>query len=134
MPDHSYSQTTDDIHVIVAPAYLDDQSRPEDHHYVWSYHVRIENGGRDIVRLHSRYWRITDANGRVQEVEGEGVVGQQPVLGPGESFEYTSGTPLAAPGGIMLGTYRMVRADGSSFTVRIPAFSLDSPFQSTVRH
>jgi ApaG protein len=91
--------------------------------------VRIENNGKETVQLRSRYWRITDNRGQVQEVRGPGVVGEQPVLRPGESFEYTSGTPLATPSGIMVGAYHMETKGGESFAVRIPAFSLDSPHQ-----
>ncbi|MGH7088360.1 MAG: Co2+/Mg2+ efflux protein ApaG, partial [Stellaceae bacterium] len=89
-----YSETTKSIRVTVKPVYLEDQSSPADHHYVWAYHVRIENRGGETVQLRRRHWRITDAIGRVNEVRGPGVVGEQPVLRPGESFEYTSGTPL----------------------------------------
>lgn len=124
-----YSQTTRGIVVTVRPDYLDDQSSPSENHYVWAYHVRIENQGADTVQLKSRHWKITDALGRRQEVQGAGVVGEQPVLGPGESFEYTSGTPLSTPSGIMVGTYQMQGPDGSVFDVSIPAFSLDSPHQ-----
>ncbi|AVM75734.1 Co2+/Mg2+ efflux protein ApaG [Magnetospirillum gryphiswaldense] len=124
-----YSQTTRGIVVTVRPDYLDDQSAPAENHYVWAYHVRIENQGADTVQLKSRHWKITDALGRRQEVQGAGVVGEQPVLGPGESFEYTSGTPLSTPSGIMVGTYQMQGPDGSIFDVSIPAFSLDSPHQ-----
>jgi ApaG protein len=129
-----YEKITQDIAVSVEPAYLDEQSRPEDRHFVWSYRVRIHNKGGDTVQLRSRYWRITDSNGHVQEVEGDGVVGEQPVLKPGDSFEYTSGTPLNTPGGIMLGAYKMIRTNGESFSVEIPPFSLDSPYESGVRH
>ncbi len=129
-----YEKTTHNISITVEPAYLDEQSRPDDHHFVWAYRVHIHNNGGDTVQLRSRYWRITDSNGNVQEVEGDGVVGEQPVLKPGESFEYTSGTPLNAPGGIMLGAYKMTRPNGEIFSVEIPAFSLDSPYESGVRH
>jgi ApaG protein len=124
-----YSQTTRSIKVTVKPFYLEDQSSPADNHYVWAYHVRIENCGRETVQLRRRHWRITDNRGQVQEVRGPGVVGEQPVLAPGESFEYTSGTPLATPSGIMVGTYDMETRDGETFAVDIPAFSLDSPHQ-----
>jgi ApaG protein len=122
-----YSQTTRGIKVTVKPVYLDDQSSPSDNHFVWAYHVRIENGGTATVQLRARHWRITDATGKRQEVKGPGVVGEQPVLKPGDSFEYTSGTPLTAPSGFMSGTYRMEAADGETFDVEIPAFSLDQP-------
>ena len=124
-----YSETTRAIRVTVEPIYLDDQSAPEDNHYVWAYHVRIENEGQQTVQLVNRYWHITDALGQVQEVRGAGVVGEQPVLEPGSSFEYTSGTPLPTPSGIMMGSYEMEDTRGGRFSVAIPAFSLDSPYQ-----
>ncbi|MEE3626401.1 Co2+/Mg2+ efflux protein ApaG [Nitrospirillum sp. BR 11752] len=124
-----YSETTHAIRVSVRPEFLEDQSSPREGHYVWAYTVRIENTGAETVRLRTRYWHITDARGRVQEVRGAGVVGEQPVLSPGQSFEYTSGTPLGTPSGIMVGSYQMERTDGTRFDVRIPAFSLDSPHE-----
>jgi ApaG protein len=127
-----YSQTTRSITVTVRPYYLDEQSSPSDSHFVWAYHVRIENHGGETVQLRHRHWQITDAQGRTQEVRGAGVVGEQPVLRPGETFEYTSGTPLPTPSGIMMGSYQMEGADGGTFDVAIPAFSLDSPHE-TVR-
>ncbi len=129
-----YSKTTNDITVTVKPTYLEDQSEPDENHYVWSYHITIENQGGDHIRLCSRHWQITDANGVIQEVEGDGVVGEHPRLHPGESFEYTSGAPLRTPGGIMVGTYQVEGHDGKGFTVDIPAFSLDSPYQTSVLH
>jgi len=123
-----YSETTQSIKVTVQPHYLEDQSAPEDDHYVWAYHVLIENLGAETVQLKSRYWHITDAVGQAQEVRGEGVVGEQPVLEPGASYEYTSGTPLATPSGIMVGAYTMVNERGERFDVAIPAFSLDCPY------
>jgi ApaG protein len=124
-----YSETTRSIKVTVKPFYLEDQSSPAENHYVWAYHVRIENCGAETVQLRSRYWRITDNRGQVQEVRGPGVVGEQPVLAPGEAFEYTSGTPLPTPSGIMVGSYQMETRQGESFSVSVPAFSLDSPHQ-----
>ena len=124
-----YSEVTRSIRVTVEPVYLDEQSSPGDNHFVWAYHVQIENQGEDTVQLLTRHWRITDSLGRVQEVKGAGVVGEQPVLKPGQSFEYTSGTPLSTPSGIMLGSYEMERTDGERFDVTIPPFSLDSPYQ-----
>jgi ApaG protein len=124
-----YSETTRSITVTVKPFYLEDQSSPAEGHYVWAYHVRIENRGRETVQLLNRHWKITDSQGRMQEVRGAGVVGEQPVLAPGEAFEYTSGTPLPTPSGIMVGTYEMETPAGESFSVQIPAFSLDSPHQ-----
>lgn len=124
-----YSQVTRSIRITVQPNFLEDQSAPAESHYVWAYHVRIDNEGSETVQLRTRYWRITDGRGRVQEVRGPGVVGEQPVLEPGGSFEYTSGTPLATPSGIMTGSYRMETRRGEMFDVAIPAFSLDSPHQ-----
>ena len=125
-----YQKTTRNILVQVKPTFLDDQSSPADNYFVWSYKVRIENRGEETVQLRDRHWRITDARGRMQEVKGPGVVGEQPVLKPGESFEYTSGTPLSTPSGIMVGDYGMETAEGQRFTVAIPAFSLDSPHEA----
>jgi len=129
MASSSYAQTTAAIKVIVEPFYLEEQSEPEDNHFVWAYHVRIENNGQKTVQLMTRHWRITDSLGNTQEVRGDGVVGEQPVLISGESFEYTSGTPLGTPSGIMVGTYQMETESGDRFDVDIPAFSLDSPHQ-----
>ncbi|HEY8191174.1 MAG TPA: Co2+/Mg2+ efflux protein ApaG [Alphaproteobacteria bacterium] len=129
-----YEKTTHDISVTAEPAYLEDQSEPDESRYVWAYRITIRNCGAQTVQLRSRYWRITDANGFTQEIEGEGVVGDQPVLRPGESYEYTSGTPLATPSGFMVGTYRMEKSDGGTFTIDIPAFSLDMPQLQAVVH
>ena len=126
----SYSETTRSITVTVEPTYLEDQSSPAEDRYVWAYHVRIENNGGETVQLRRRHWKITDGLGRTQEVRGPGVVGEQPVLAPGQSFEYTSGTPLTTPSGIMVGSYEMETRQGESFQIAIPAFSLDSPHQS----
>jgi ApaG protein len=125
-----YDAITDSIRVSVTPTYLDEQSSPLNNHYVWAYRIRIENLGDETVQLINRYWRITDSLGRQQEVHGAGVVGEQPLLGPGEDFEYTSGTPLSTPSGIMLGSYEMETRGGKRFQVQIPAFSLDSPHEA----
>jgi ApaG protein len=125
-----YSETTRSIKVTVKPVYLEDRSSPVEDHYVWAYHVRIENQGEETVQLRNRHWKITDGRGRMQEVRGPGVIGEQPVLAPGESFEYTSGTPLPTPSGIMVGSYQMETRAGESFWVQVPAFSLDSPHQA----
>ena len=125
-----YTKTTRGIRISVRSYYLEDQSNPDDHHYVWAYRVKIENAGRESVQLLRRTWQITDAHGRTQHVHGAGVVGEQPVLEPGECFEYTSGTPLDTPSGFMVGAYHMViPSSGENFDVAIPAFSLDSPHQ-----
>ena len=129
-----YSETTRSIQVTVEPNYLDDQSEPDEDRYVWSYSIRIENRGAETVQLRHRYWHITDAKGRTQEVHGAGVIGEQPVLKPGEAFEYTSGTPLPTPSGIMLGSYEMETKTGEMVDVKVPAFSLDSPHEIQLRH
>jgi ApaG protein len=123
-----YSATTRDLVVTVKPFYLEDQSDADENRYVWAYQVQIRNTGLDTVQLKRRAWSITDGRGRTTKVEGLGVVGEQPVLEPGESFEYTSGTPLETPSGFMSGTYHMISTvTGESFDIAIPAFSLDSP-------
>jgi len=122
-----YRARTRDIEVAVETSYLEEQSSPEDSRYVWSYHIVVENHSDLSVRLTHRYWHITDQNGVVDEVDGPGVVGEQPRLQPGDSYEYSSGCPLDTPSGMMFGHYRMETDDGESFNVDIPAFSLDSP-------
>ena len=122
-----YSAVTRGIQVTVEPMYLEDESVPEENHFFWAYTVEITNLGEETVQLRTRYWRITDAAGNVQEVRGAGVVGEEPVIGPDDSYEYTSGCPLATPGGIMAGHYQMETEDGETFNVEIPAFSLDIP-------
>jgi ApaG protein len=129
-----YAATTRNITVSVQPYFLEDQSVPDAAHFVWAYHVRIQNNGGETVQLLTRHWMITDSMGHLQEVRGDGVVGKQPVLRPGESFEYASGTPLATPSGIMLGTYQMQAQNGERFDIEIPAFSLDSPHNRVVIH
>ena len=122
-----YEKETRAIQITVKPFYLEEQSEPDDSHFVFAYHIRIQNNGHDVVQLLNRYWQITDGRGRIQEVRGPGVVGEQPVLRPGEAFEYTSGCPLDTATGIMVGTYEMETLDGERFDVDIPAFSLDAP-------
>lgn len=122
-----YSATTDGIVVEVEPFFLPERSDLDESRYVWAYRVTIENRSERRVRLLSRYWHITDGNGRVEEVQGAGVVGEQPELAPGDSYQYTSGCPLKTPSGIMVGRYTMTAEDGILFDVAIPAFSLDMP-------
>ncbi|RAI57167.1 Co2+/Mg2+ efflux protein ApaG [Roseicella frigidaeris] len=130
-----WTAVTGDVRVTVRTYYLADQSEPARSHYAWAYRVSIANEGRRTVQLLKRTWLITDAQGRTQRVHGDGVVGERPVLDPGESFEYTSGTPLATPSGFMRGTYHMVAVEsGEAFDVEIPGFSLDSPFQPNAVH
>jgi len=129
-----YEEITRDIRVVVEPSFLDDQSEPEDGRYIWAYRVTIENRGREPVQLISRYWRITDSRGRTREVRGSGVIGEQPTIEPGRSFEYTSGAPLDTPSGFMTGTYRMRSRRGESFEIGIPMFALDSPYEDRRVH
>ena len=124
-----YKAVTRGISVTVTPRYMPEESSPEQGRYFFAYTVEIINTGLERVQLRARYWRITDALGRLQEVRGAGVVGEQPVLKPGAAFEYTSGTPLPTPSGIMTGTYEMESEGGDRFDIKIPAFSLDSPHQ-----
>jgi ApaG protein len=129
-----YERMTRGVRVAVKPAYLDDQSDPDQGQYLWSYTVTIENRGKETVQLLSRYWHITDAMGRVQEARGPGVVGAQPVIGPGERFEYTSGCPLPTSSGHMVGRYQMRTASGEAFEAEIPAFLLESPHERRQIH
>ena len=122
-----YSAVTRGIEVNVEPFYLDDRSDPSESQYFWAYRVTIVNRSDESAQLLSRYWHITDAAGRVEEVRGPGVVGDQPELDPGDSYQYTSGCPLSTPSGIMVGRYTMRDAEGGTFDVAIPAFSLDLP-------
>lgn len=128
MGGEEYRAITGDIEVIVRTYFLEDQSDQVNGPWVWAYQVRIANMGQERVQLLRRTWRITDAHGRMQIVQGAGVMGEQPVLEPGDAFEYTSGTPLETSSGFMIGTYHMVRTEsGREFDVAIPAFSLDCP-------
>lgn len=129
MSEESYSKTTNDIKVSVIPTYLADQSEPSDDVYVWAYTVQVENLSDHKVKLLNRHWKISDAMGQLQEVQGVGVVGEQPELNPGEGFRYTSGTMLKTPSGLMFGAYEMEADTGETFPVDIPGFSLDSPYQ-----
>ena len=128
MTEREYSATTRDIVVTVQPTYLADQSQPDESRFVWAYRVQITNRSVETIQLMRRTWCITDGGGRATKVEGPGVVGEQPVLEPGDTFEYTSGTPLETPSGFMQGSYRMTSTvSGETFDIAIPAFSLDSP-------
>ncbi|MGG7517375.1 Co2+/Mg2+ efflux protein ApaG [Allorhizobium undicola] len=122
-----YRALTRDIEVSVEPYYLPEQSDPEDSRFVWGYRIVITNRSAIAVRLTHRYWHITDENGQVDEVSGPGVIGEQPRLVPGETYEYSSGCPLDTPSGMMFGHYQMVTDSGETFNVAIPAFSLDTP-------
>jgi ApaG protein len=123
----TFEETTEGVRILVTPVYLSDQSDPADGRHVWAYQVRIENQSATQVQLLTRRWRITDGNGAVHEVIGDGVVGDQPVLAPGDGYEYSSGTPLSTSSGFMTGIFQMVDADGRRFAAKVPAFSLDGP-------
>jgi len=116
-----------DVTVVPKSIYVEDQSDPAKNQYVFAYTITVTNTGNVPVQLVSRHWIITDANSKVLEVKGLGVVGQQPLLQPGESFEYTSGTSLATAVGTMRGTYQMVAGDGKTFDAEIPQFTLSMP-------
>lgn len=123
-----YTETTRMVTVVVHPIFLEQESDPEKSSFMWAYRIRIENNGDEPVQLLSRYWRITDGLGRTQEVRGDGVVGDQPLLEPGEHYEYTSGVPLQTPTGFMGGSYQMITGMGERLDIAVPTFSLDSPF------
>ena len=122
-----YKATTDGVTVTVMPVYIDERSQPELDQHFWAYRVIIENNSGRYLKLISRYWNITDSDGKTEEVRGEGVVGEQPMLNHGEQFTYTSGCPLKASSGIMVGNYQMETKDGVMVEVAIPAFPLDLP-------
>ena len=129
-----YKAVTRGISVTVTPRFMPEESSPEDGRYFFAYAVEIINLGLERVQLRSRYWRIMDGRGNVQEVRGPGVVGKQPILDPGESFSYTSGCPLTTPDGTMQGSYTMVTGAGETFEAEIPAFSLDAPQARRIVH
>lgn len=122
-----HSAQTRDVMVRVSVSFLPEQSEPAKGRWFWAYHIRIENDGRQAVQLLSRHWTITDGRGRRHEVRGDGVVGEQPVIEPGQSYDYVSGCPLQTPTGAMEGSYRMVAEDGSTFEAAIPRFPLIGP-------
>lgn len=122
-----YEAVTRDLLVRVRPEYRPDQSDPADRRWMWAYQIEVENHGQITVQLLSRRWVITDASGRVEVVEGPGVVGEQPTLKPGEAFRYVSGCPLPTPSGVMEGTYEMEAEGGERFPIAVPPFSLDLP-------
>ena len=122
-----HEATTGGVTVRVSVSYLPDQSEPARGRWFWAYHIRIENGGEAAVRLLTRHWIITDGRGARHSVEGEGVVGEQPLILPGGSYDYVSGCPLGTPSGAMQGSYRMQSADGGTLDVAIPRFPLSAP-------
>ncbi len=125
-----FTKTTHNIKITATPQFLAEHSEPSEDHYVWAYTIELANEGDTPVQLINRHWKITDAKGLTQEVRGPGVVGEQPVLKPGDSYHYTSGTSLGTASGLMLGEYEMTTPTGEHFEVDIPPFSLDSPYQS----
>ena len=127
-----YAETTGSITVRVAPHYLPDQSDPERDYFVWAYHVRVENGGPLPVRLMARRWLITDGDGHTEQVEGDGVVGVQPLIAPEGAYDYVSGCPLSTASGRMEGQYVMMGEDGTRFSVLIPTFALELPGRKPV--
>jgi ApaG protein len=122
-----YSAVTRQIEVTVKPNFMPERSSAEKRQYFWSYTIVITNSGQETVQLRTRHWIITDASGRKQEVRGEGVIGEQPMLVPGERFEYTSFVPLPTASGFMTGSYQMEAKSGERFEIDVPTFSLDSP-------
>lgn len=129
-----YAETTRSVLITVETEYLPEHSEPQRGRYFWAYHIMIENQGSETVQLVNRYWRIVDGAGKVEEVAGPGVVGEQPALGPGQRFKYTSGAPLAVPGGFMSGHFEMEDETGERFNAIVPAFSLDLPHQTVRVH
>ena len=127
-PTTSSSAETNGVLVEVQSVYLEDQSQPANRRFVFAYQITITNNGSEVVQLETRHWIITDGLGDVEEVKGPGVVGEQPVLSPGESFRYTSGAVLPTERGTMHGTYQMHRADGAQFDARIAPFLLERPY------
>lgn len=127
-----YNCTTRNVEITVAPEFLPERSDPQQGHWFWAYTVEIANLGEHSIQVTHRHWKITDANGRQEEVHGAGVVGEQPVLKPGEVFRYTSGCPLTTSSGFMSGSYRIVEEGGEVFDAEIPLFSLDPPVEQRV--
>ncbi len=129
-----YAQETEGVVIRVEPHFLDDESEPEDNRYFWTYSVEIQNTGTEPVQLVGREWHITDSRNRTEVVRGRGVVGEEPVIEPGDTFRYTSAAPLPTASGFMGGAYTMVRRSGSEFEATIPTFALDSPYGAVTRH
>lgn len=130
----SNASQSGDITVQIYPTYLADESQPDFSYFFWGYRVIIRNSGKSSVKLTKRFWRIIDCSGEVQEIDGTGVVGEQPIIEPGQSYEYSSGATLTKPSGIMEGHYVMVTPRGKTFKVPVPAFSLDSPHGDASRN
>ena len=131
-PPPLYEHITDGVRIRVRPKFMYDESEPARSRFMWSYTVDVENESEQTWTIVRRHWRIVDAAGRMQAVDGEGVIGQTPTLEPGERFSYTSGAPLSAPSGIMSGTYDLESDDGRVLIATIPVFSLDSPYETSL--
>ena len=129
-----YEAETDGVHITVTPRFVSEQSDPDNSRFFWAYQVVIRNKSPFAVQLITRHWTITDGNGAVQDVRGPGVVGEQPIIAPGDQFQYVSGCPLTTPTGMMVGIYEMRRQNGEMFDAQVPMFSLDSPYQKPVLH
>src|SRR5262249_37109476 len=123
----AYSAVTRQIEVKASPTFMPDRSSPENGYFFWAYTITLTNLGGETVQLKTRHWRITDPNRRPHEGRGPGVGAEQPMIRPGQNYEYTSGVPLPTPSGFMVGSYGMVTESGESFDIDIPAFSLDLP-------
>ena len=130
----TYKEITNYISVSVNPEYLHQQSEPSDNHFTWAYHVKIENSGNTNVQVLARHWKITDIKGHSHEIVGDGLVGKQPILKPGEVFKYSSGTPLSTSSGFMSGSFLVISEDGELFNAIVPSFSLDSPLSNRPLH
>ena len=130
----TYRETTNYISVSVSPEYLYHQSEPSDNHFTWAYHVLIKNSGNVTIQILTRHWKITDIRGKSHEIVGDGLVGKQPVLKPGEVFQYSSGTPLSASSGFMSGSFLLISEKGELFNAVVPSFSLDSPLPNRPLH
>ncbi len=129
-----YEGTTHNVRITVVPEYLEEKMYEGKLSHVWAYHIQIKKLGDETIQLLNRHWIITDSKGKVEEVKGAGVIGEQPVLEEGDEFCYSSGTYLATDSGIMMGSYEMCSQDGDHFDVDIPAFSLDIPGKTIVKH
>lgn len=131
---NTFYSTTNDVKVAVSPEYLENHSDPDSSQFVWAYHVEIENASQDTIQILSRHWRITDSNGNSQEIVGDGLVGQKPTLRPGETFDYSSGTPLTTSSGFMSGTFHAISEKSGRFEITVPAFALDDPLGAKKLH
>ena len=130
----TYMETTNYISVSVSPEYLHQQSEPSDNRFTWAYHVHIENLGKTTTQVLARHWKITDIKGQSHEIVGDGLVGKQPILKPGEIFQYSSGTPLSTSSGFMSGSFLLVSEGGKLFNAVVPSFSLDGPLPNRSLH